>query len=174
MIHKFPRSCLMLCTCFLLSSLSTGCKQEAKNPIRQTSESPPGDTFEGVFVALHNSCMPCHNHSTLPTVIARVKTADFSNIDGETRLRILGELEELKVLMDQGLPLSFVNKDNIHNAFTAMPGAFYTMLEKGSMPPSWAPRLMQEINWPHYVPLNWDKRIELLKYAKPYSEKYLR
>ncbi|PIQ24430.1 hypothetical protein COW36_24575 [bacterium (Candidatus Blackallbacteria) CG17_big_fil_post_rev_8_21_14_2_50_48_46] len=118
--------------------------------------------------------MPCHNHQTLPEVIVKTQSLNAQNIAGESRIRILKELKELRTAQASGSPLSFMREEDLKNQFLAMPGEFYNLLEKGNMPPSWAPELMKQIKWPYYKPLTPKNRVLLLQYAKPYSEKYLR
>ena len=150
---------------------------EASPPIVSptvSSTSSPLITYGEVFKITYSSCLPCHNRHTLPQIIERVKTASFSDIDGETRLRILMELEGLKALMDSSTPLSFSSgQTELMQMFNAFPGALYTMLEKSVMPPPWAPELMQNIDWPNYERLSVENRTKLLRFSKPYSEKYL-
>ncbi len=142
--------------------------------LNQSASVAPGDDFAEVQKILLSSCMPCHNRQNLPVVIDRVKKASFKDIDGDTRLRILGELEELEQYMKDGMPISFTGKEEVHKFFNATPGEFYMMLEKGLMPPPWAPELMKQIEWPSYQKITIEKRLTLLKYAKPYTQKYLR
>lgn len=128
--------------------------------------------FEQAFKVISSSCMPCHNRNTLPEVIARTQQADFKDIDGDTKLRILGELEGLQEAMKEGTPFSFTSREEMLKFFEAAPGELYTMVEKGVMPPPWATPLMKQIQLP-YVPLTPEKRVLILQFAKPYSEKYL-
>lgn len=135
------------------------------------------DFQQEVYPILHRSCMPCHNSGTLPQIIERVKNASFEPIDddpNQTRERLLAELEELQQNMDDGLPLSYTNKEIVHQNFAQLPGEFYLLLEKGVMPPPWAPELFNEIGWEDYQPLTREERIVLLRYAKPYSQPFLR
>ncbi len=175
------KPCLQIGAVFCLTLLSA-CQPEAEKESgayqdsQKTHYSAAGEPadYNQVARALSSSCMPCHNQAALSEVIKRVKAADFKEIDGETRLRILGELEELKVYMDEGVPISFTSKAQVDQFIKVTPGEFYMMLEKGGMPPPWAPDLMKAINWPNYEILKLEDRVEMLKYAKPFSQKYLR
>lgn len=126
--------------------------------------------------------MPCHNRDRLPKVIDEIKQSSFAEIDGISRIRILAELEKLSAKIEQGAPLDYTQEATVHQNFKALPGALYTLVERGEMPPPWAPELMQKISggmmqrtgWFYYEPLSWERRIDLLRYAKPYSERYLR
>lgn len=142
--------------------------------VASAHSSPPAGDFKKVGDIMTHSCMPCHNKSYLSQVINRVKVADFKEIDGDTRLRILAELEELQGFMDEGMPISFTSEEQVQKFMQAAPGELYLMLEKSVMPPPWAEELMKQINWPSYTPLSWENRIEILRYAKPYSQQYLR
>jgi hypothetical protein len=107
-------------------------------------------------------------------VIDRLKAAKFSTVDGEDRIRVLKELEGLKEMQDSGSALGFSSgQEELMNLFESVPGGFFIMLEKGVMPPPWAPALMEAIDWPNYERLSIENRIKLLQFAKPYSEKYL-
>ena len=153
----------------LTASLFFGCSPEDQQADALDSETRRIQTI------LTASCMPCHSRTALPQVIERTKQASFPSVDGESRERILAELEELQLYIDEGLPISFAEDETeLHKFFKSTPGEFYMMLEKGIMPPPWAPDLMKQINWPDYKHLTTEERIELLKYSKPYSEKYLR
>jgi len=173
---------LPVCFVFLLF-LASACKPQAEeasaSPYQDSQKThysaagEPAD-YNQVARSLSASCMPCHNQAALSQVIERVKAAEFKEIDGETRLRILGELEELKAYMDDGVPISFTSKEKVDQFIKVTPGEFYMMLEKGVMPPPWAPELMKAINWPNYQALELQDRVEMLKYAKPFSQKYLR
>lgn len=138
----------------------------------QASSSPR--FYGSVSVSIQNSCMPCHNKQTLPEVIERVQKARFQAIAGLSRERILAELEELKGAIEEGLPLDYQEKASVHQNLKSLPGELYLMLEKGQMPPRWAPELMQIIDWYYYEPLSPERRMEFLNYAKADSEKYLR
>lgn len=129
-----------------------------------------------VYPILHRSCMPCHNSGTLPQVIERVQNTDFAAIDGDpgqTRERLLAELEELQQNMADGMPLSYTNKEKVHKNFAMLPGEMYLLLEKGVMPPPWGPELLKAIGWEDYQPLSAEERVTLLRYAKPYSQAFL-
>lgn len=136
------------------------------------ASSPSGSepTFAKVQQIMTESCMPCHNRQSLPMVIERVKQASFTQISGQSRLRLLTELEQLKQLMEKGLPISFDSQEELHKFFDAEPGTLFLMVEKGVMPPAWSAELMQQINWPGYQALTIENRIELLKYAKSYTK----
>lgn len=130
--------------------------------------------YSEVFKITYASCLPCHNRKTLPQVIERLKTAKVSTIDGEDRMRVLRELEGLQELLDSGSALGFSSGEKeLMDLFESVPGGLFTMLEKGVMPPPWAPALMDAIDWPNYARLTIDNRIKLLQFAKPYSEKYI-
>lgn len=172
----------LICTTLYLA-LGSACKSDTipkeKDPYvssQKTHYSEAGEPadYHQIARGLSSSCMPCHNHATLTQVIERVKKADFQEIEGETRLRILNGLENLKTSMDQGLPISFTSQAQVDQFIKVTPGEFYMMLEKGLMPPPWAPELMRAINWPNYEVLALEDRVEMLKYAKPFSQKYLR
>lgn len=142
----------------------------SSQPNPQISQSTDSNSdFLKVQQMMVASCLPCHDHQTLPTVIERVKQANFNQIEGLTRLRLLAELEELEHLMQNGLTLSFTNQEELHRFFVAEPGTLYLMLEKGKMPPAWAAELFKQINWPGYQTLTIENRIELLKYAKSFQ-----
>lgn len=171
----FQRTILILTVCTALWSggFLLGCTPQPAH--RQSQNAPPkAPDFAQVFTIVSNSCMPCHNSATLPVMIQRLKALPDQEIGGDTRLRVLGELEELKGFMDHDLPISFVSETELKHFFKASPGALYLMLERSQMPPSWAPELMQVLHWPHYKPLTWEDRITLLRYARPHSQKYLR
>lgn len=147
---------------------------QAKIAAAPNTSVPPAEDFAKIQKIITSSCMPCHNRQNLPVVISRVEKAGFKDIDGDTRQRILGELGELEQYMKDGMPISFTGKEEVHKFFNATPGEFYMMLEKGLMPPPWAPELMKQIEWAGYQKLTIENRLELLKYAKPYTQKYLR
>ncbi|MBF2055570.1 MAG: hypothetical protein IGS03_19130 [Candidatus Sericytochromatia bacterium] len=135
------------------------------------------DFQHDIYPILHRSCMPCHNSGTLPQVIERVQNTDFPPVDGDpgqTRERLLAELEELQQAMRDGLPLSYTNKEKVHQNFAMLPGEMYLLLEKGVMPPPWGPELLKAIGWEDYKPLTAEERVTLLRYAKPYSQPFLR
>lgn len=172
---------LKLTAFFLLSlgGLLLGCNpQDKESEHKQTQASEPPlpsqEEFLRVQTIIASSCMPCHNSQTLPDVIARTEKAGFKDIDGDTKARILGELDELQNYMKSGTPISFTDQQVLHQFFKATPGEFYMMLDKGLMPPPWAQELMKEIKWPNYHPLQSAERIELLTYSKPFAQKYLR
>lgn len=133
-------------------------------------------SFEQAFGVVSRSCFPCHHPQTLPEVIRRTRRLTDEEVGGEEPLRLLAELENLYVSLKAGVPLNFVGKREIHAQFESMPGELYTMLEHGVMSPPWAPELMKAIGWPEalYQPLTPEKRVTLMLYAKPFSEKYLR
>lgn len=166
----------------ILSSLLLGvsaCKPEATDnppPSKTITHTLPSASpeFQEIYGSLTASCMPCHNRATLPQVIQKVQAASFQELDGETRVRILAELEELQQYMKGGVEVSFTGKEELHRFFDSTPGEFYMMLEKGIMPPPWAHALMDEIKWPGYRPLSIDERVKLMQYSKPYTEEYLR
>ncbi len=162
--------CRLICLCLVLIS---ACKPEPKKSAAQTENEPVAD-YPIVARAIASSCMPCHNKQTLETVIQRVQAAQFEAIEGESRLRILAELETLKAYMEDGIPLSFSSKAEVDKYLQSSRYPFYLMLEKGVMPPRWAAELMQQIDWPNYQVLPLSDRIEMLKYAKPSAQKYLR
>lgn len=174
---------LLLTVCVTLAVMLPACKpsaqhQEAAASASSTADSSPppisDEEFNKAQTIIASSCMPCHNRQTLPNVMALTKAAKFKAIGSDTRLRILGELGELKNYMDSGLSISFTSKDELQKFFGATAGEFYLMLDKGLMPPPWAPELMQQIKWPHYEKLTSAKRLELMKFSKPYTERYLR
>lgn len=131
-------------------------------------------SYEEISPILSRSCMPCHNRHTIGTVIERLEKHPVETLDGETRERVLAEIAELKQYMQDGVPVSFTSQEEIEKFLKAMPGEFYTMLEKGVMPPPFAPELMEHIGFTDYQPLSWENRIKLLQYAKPYSKAYMR
>ncbi|PIQ23550.1 hypothetical protein COW36_13840 [bacterium (Candidatus Blackallbacteria) CG17_big_fil_post_rev_8_21_14_2_50_48_46] len=145
----------------------------------QTSATPtaspsPAIAYSEVFRITYFSCLPCHNRKTLPQVIERVKAAHFDTVDGEDRLRVLAELEGLKDRQDKGEALGFSSgQEELMHLFGGIPGGFYIMLERGVMPPPWAPDLMQAIDWPNYERLSIENRAKLLQFAKPHSERYI-
>ena len=138
------------------------------------SYTDPVVTYEEISPILSMSCMPCHNRHTIGTVIERLENSDVDVLDGETRQRVLGEVSGLRELMDDGMPISFTSEAELQRFMKAVPGEFYTMLQKGVMPPGFAPELMQRIGFTDYKPLTWENRIKLLQYAKPYSKDYMR
>lgn len=146
--------------------------REPALPVNMPS-SLPGLDFAAVQLRLTRSCMPCHQRQILPEVIARVEQARFEGIGGDSRLRILAELGELETMLAEGMPLSFDDQASLRRLFAATPGEFYLMLEKGLMPPPWAPELMRRIDWP-YQALSGAERAELLRFSKPYSMRFLR
>lgn len=161
----------------LAGGLVFGCKPEPPHPPPQKTSLPikiSDADFNKIQSILSSSCMPCHNRRTLPEVIARTEKGKFKAIGDDTRLRILGELGELKDYMEGGLSISFTSKEELHKFFESTAGEFYLMLEKGLMPPPWAVGLTQEIKWPLYQKLSAENRLELMKYSKPYTERYLR
>ncbi|MEZ0370639.1 MAG: hypothetical protein ACAI44_16230 [Candidatus Sericytochromatia bacterium] len=171
----FPVSSLLkraVALSLFMAGFMPGCKPQDQQAKTMT-ELPDAD-FNKIQTIIASSCMPCHNRQTLPEIVARTKKAGFKAIEGDTRSMILDDLHELEAYMESGLSISFTSKEELHKFFAATPGEFYMMLEKGLMPPPWAPGLMQEIKWPHYQPLSPANRVELLKYSKPYTEKYLR
>jgi hypothetical protein len=141
-------------------------------PVAQTLTTSESD-FQAAFAVIGKSCRPCHNRATLPEVIQRTRAATFSDIEGDTRVRLLSELEGLYGRMKDGEALSFTSESEIKRFLNEGPGEFYIMLEKGVMAPPWAPALMNHIGWEEYVPLTVENRVKLLKFAKPYSEKFL-
>lgn len=167
---------LMLVTGFLFSCQpdipkSTLPKTQTALPSASIPATAAASDFAKVQQIMATSCMPCHNRQNLPVVIDQVKQAHFSSIGGKTRLRILAELEGLSQLMQDGLPLSFTSQEELHQFFLTNPGSFYTMLEKGVMPPPWGPDLIKELNWPGYQALPIEDRLELMKYAKAAAQK---
>lgn len=174
---------LLLIVCVTFAVILPACKPNAQHedatasaPPTPVSSPPPisDEEFNKAQTIIASSCMPCHNRQTLPNVIALTQKATFKAIGSDTRPRILGELGELKNYMDSGLSISFTSKEELEKFFNATAGEFYLMLDKGLMPPPWAPELMQQIKWPHYEKLTPAKRLELMKFSKPYTEKYLR
>lgn len=149
-------------------------KQASASPKAVSVPSIPDAEYLRAATIIAASCMPCHNRQSLPKVSALTRAAKFKAIGGDTRLRILGELGELKAYMDSGMPISFTSKDELQQFFAATAGEFYVMLEKGVMPPPWAPELMQRLNLNGYQKLGPQQRLELLRFAKPYTEEYLR
>lgn len=171
---------LLLLACNTSHKPVTSSKQSSSEPapnsqIANIKASTAPVAYSEVFRITYASCLPCHNRNTLPQVIERVQAASFDTVDGETRLRVLGELEGLKALQDSGSDLGFSSgQQELMSLFKSMPGALYTMLDKGVMPPPWAPDLMEAIDWPNYERLSADKRVKLLQFAKPYSEKFVK
>lgn len=161
----------MLLSLTCLIGWLVGCEPDQQTRTN-TSNQSTDPAFEQAFTVISSSCMPCHNRNSLPQVIARARQADFKEIAGDTKPRILGELEELQEAMKAGTPFSFTSREEMLKFFEAAPGELYTMVEKGVMPPPWAVPLMKQIQWP-YVPLTPAKRVLILQFAKPYSEKYL-
>ena len=150
-------------------------QQSSQTAKAQTvSYTDPVVTYEEISPILSMSCMPCHNRHTIGTVIERLENSDVDVLDGETRQRVLGEVSGLRELMDDGMPISFTSEAELQRFMKAVPGEFYTMLQKGVMPPGFAPELMQRIGFTDYKPLTWENRIKLLQYAKPYSKDYMR
>lgn len=147
-------------------------KSEAS--ISTTAYQTPEVNYEDVRPILSMSCMPCHNRHTIGTVIERLEKHSVETLDGETRERVLAEIGELRQYMEDGVPLSFTSQQEMEKFFKAAPGEFYTMLEKGVMPPPFAVELMEHIGFTDYTPLSWENRIKLLQYAKPYSKAYMR
>lgn len=174
-VRRWIPTCLSLALLssflFVLSCRSEG---ESSKTTAQKVSAQTAPEFQEIYGILTASCMPCHNRETLPQVIDKVKTASFQDIDGETRLRILGELEELAQYMKDGMPISFTGEQELHRFFAVTPGEFYMMLEKGMMPPPWAHAMFEKIEWPGYKTLGFEERVRLMQYAKPHSEKYLR
>jgi len=172
---------LNICLALWLGAFLWSCEPAPEEQAAQTqslavSESAALNFEKDVYPLITRSCMPCHHSATLPEVIARVKALEpgrFKEEDGDTRLRLLGELEELQMHLDEGLPLSFTDREQVHKSFERLPGEFYLMLEKGLMPPPWGDDLLAAIEWPNYQPLSWEERVLLLKYAKPYSQQWL-
>lgn len=171
---------LLLLACNSTPKPVTASNQASSKPLpnSQTTSIAASATpvaYSEVFRITYASCLPCHNRNTLPQVIERVQAASFDTVDGETRLRVLGELEGLKALQDSGSDLGFSSgQEELMSLFKSMPGALYTMLDKGVMPPPWAQDLMEAIDWPNYERLSAEKRIKLLQFAKPYSEKFVK
>ena len=171
---------LLLVSCNTSQKLVTAQREVSPSPIQSSNLDSPRSSvapvaYSEVFRITYASCLPCHNRNTLPQVIERVKAATFSTVDGETRKRVLAELEGLKALQDSGSDLGFSSgQKELMSLFKSMPGALFTMLDKGVMPPPWAPDLMEAIDWPNYERLSMEKRIKLLQFAKPYSEKYVK
>lgn len=163
--------------CLLVLVFGLSCKGSDSETHRRLSPAPSAAiSFEQAFGVISHSCFPCHNVQTLPEVIRRTRRLKVEALGGEERLRLLVELENLYLLLKEGAPLNFVGKPEIHAQFESMPGELYTMLENGVMSPPWAPELMKAIGWPEvlYQPLTPEKRITLMLYVKPFSEKYLR
>ena len=142
--------------------------------MRQASYTEPEVSYEDISPILSMSCMPCHNRHTIGTVIERLEKHPVQTLDGETRERVLAEIQELRQYMQDGVPVSFTSQQEIEKFLKAAPGEFYTMLQKGVMPPGFAPELMEHIGFSDYRPLTWENRIKLLQYAKPYSKAYMR
>ncbi|MGE3725890.1 MAG: hypothetical protein AB7I41_10080 [Candidatus Sericytochromatia bacterium] len=156
------------------SNISSHASVHASALASATPVPSPSVAYSEVFRITYASCLPCHNRHTLPQVIDRLKAAKFSTVDGEDRVRILTELEGLKALQDSGSALGFSSgQEELMDLFESVPGGFFIMLEKGVMPPPWAPALMEAIDWPNYERLSIENRVKLLQFAKPYSQKYL-
>ena len=165
---------VFLCCFFMLLACKSQNTNQTEDKVKSTSVSHSSpEEFNKIQTIISSSCMPCHNSGTLKQVIERTQKASFKEIDGETRIRILGELEELNHYMKNGMPISFTSEEELYKFFAATPGEFYMMLDKGLMPPSWGPELMKQINWPNYKVLQSQERIKLLKFAQPYTAKYL-
>ena len=156
------------------SSLAPQATPSQKVQTKIMSPPAPQMSYGEVFKITYTSCLPCHNKNTLPQVIEKVKAASFAEVAGEPRSRILAELEELKAVMTDSPPFSFSSGEKeLKEFFNAFPGEFHLMLERGVMPPPWAPELMKAIAWPNYKKLGVQERIKLLRFAKPFSSKYL-
>ncbi len=140
----------------------------------KADSSSPAVTYEEISPIISMSCMPCHNRHTIGTVIERLEKTNLETLDGETKARVLAEITELRQYMEDGVPVSFTSEAEIQKFLKAAPGEFYTMLQKGVMPPGFAPELMQHIQFNEYKALTWENRIKLLNYAKPYSKAYMR
>ena len=141
--------------------------------LENSSSDASGTAFQNVSPIIASSCMPCHNPSTLNEIIQHTESADFTEIDNMTRLRILGELKALQSLIAEGEPLHFTSQEAVEQLMKIKPTDLYIRLEKGTMPPNWAPELMKKIDWPNYKKLALDDRVEMLKYAKAFAQKYL-
>lgn len=163
---------ILLIACRVESSSDT--PQDKSKHVYQASYTDPKVSYEDISPILSMSCMPCHNRHTIGTVIERLEKHPVQTLDGETRERVLAEIGELRQYMRDGVPVSFTSQQEIEKFFKAAPGEFYTMLQKGVMPPGFAPELMQQIGFSDYRPLTWENRIKLLQYAKPYSKAYMR
>lgn len=159
---------------WLLFSACEPKAEVAESPTPQTLAAGSDGDFQAAFAVIGKSCRPCHNRATLPEVIQRVQAANFTDIEGDTKHRLLAELEGLRDrMLNDGEALSFTSEAEIKRFLQETPGEFYLMLEKGVMAPPWAPGLMETIGWSEYVPLTVENRVKLLKFAKPYSEKTL-
>lgn len=168
--------CLLSLLC-VLSACQSGVASSSLTPAPSASPSPvkaqsADAAYERAAAIISHSCMPCHNRQTLPEVMALTQAASFQKIGNMTRARILGELGKLKTDMDNGLPISFTSKQALEDFFKVTRGEFYVRLEKGLMPPAWAPEWMQELKW-GYQRLDAQERLELMRFARPYAENYL-
>jgi hypothetical protein len=156
------------------ATASSDTAQNEASPIYKASYTEPQVSYEDISPILSMSCMPCHNRHTIGTVIERLEKHSVKTLDGETRERVLAEIRELRQYMQDGVPVSFTSQQEIEKFLKAAPGEFYTRLQKGVMPPGFAPELMAHIGFSDYKPLTWENRIKLLQYAKPYSKAYMR
>lgn len=180
MLKQKYRFLNFLCTAFILVG-SAGCEESSSARTKSDEQAQasayqkaPQVSYEDISPIISMSCMPCHNRHTIGTVIKRLENHPVEDLDGETRERVLAEIGELRQYMEDGVPVSFTSQQEIEKFLKAMPGEFYTMLEKGVMPPPFAPELMKHIGFTDYQPLSWENRIKLLQYAKPYSKAYMR
>lgn len=188
LLLNLPERCLSaqskLLGCLSLALITSGllaCQAQtpAQRPSQSSSQSPlpvtgpPSSNSDDEFIKVQDimskSCLPCHSRQSLPLVISQLKQANVDQIEGQNRLRIVAELESLERLMEAGNALSFEDKREVHQFFEGHPGSLYIMLERGKMPPAWAPALMKQISWSGYQELSIENRIELLKYAKSYA-----
>lgn len=171
-----PYGTLLLLVCAFQGcrSISSENTHTAEKTSHQTSYTDPVVSYEEISPIISMSCMPCHNRNTIGTVIERLEKHPVQTLDGETRDRVLAEIAELRQYMQDGVPVSFTSQQDIEKFLKAAPGEFYIMLQKGVMPPSFAPQLMEHIGFTEYKPLSWENRIKLLQYAKPYSKAYMR
>lgn len=148
--------------------------QKKDKSAQQMSYTDPVVSYEEISPIISMSCMPCHNRHMIATVIERLEKHSVESLDGDTRARVLAEINELRQYMEDGVPVSFTSQQEIERFLKAAPGEFYTRLQKGVMPPGFAPELMEHIGFAEYKPLSWENRIKLLQYAKPYSKAYMR
>ena len=157
-------------TIVILVSCSPQEPVESKTTPTPVHSLPAKVDFTKAFQVVVKSCQPCHGRTTLPEVIKRVKKAKFIEIEGETRERLIAALEGLHEDMKEGIPFSFTSEEEVKKFLAMNPGEMVLMLEKGVMPPPWAPHLMKQIQWA-YTPLGVNERLLLLRYARQNTKK---
>lgn len=161
---------LVLTIMFFLVLISGNSKVPgAHSQILVSKESGSQVLFKQAHSIMKRSCMPCHNKHRVSCLAQAIKRQDFKSIDGESRLRIVSAIKGLSEMIDEGMNLSFTSEKEIKQFLKEMPGGLYTMVDKGVMPPPWAPDLMKTLYLHTYRPLSVDDRIVLQKFAVKHS-----